>query len=116
MEVVNPMKVLSQSSSRLKLLSFGKSPSQYLGKKLLLLEVSLLVSFPPHGPNISNIANFQFFCLFPVTAVQALYLRHKFNEPNNPSKENIPVLVWGGTSSVGLCELHPSSWFRDKRS
>ncbi|GAA6012647.1 hypothetical protein JCM11491_005467 [Sporobolomyces phaffii] len=38
----------------------------------------------------------------PLTAVQALYMRHKFNEPSNPSKDGIPVLVWGGTSSVGL--------------
>ncbi|GAA5844584.1 hypothetical protein JCM3766R1_002668 [Sporobolomyces carnicolor] len=38
----------------------------------------------------------------PLTAVQALYLRHKFNHPSNPTKDNIPVLVWGGTSSVGL--------------
>ncbi|GAA5877167.1 hypothetical protein JCM16303_006188 [Sporobolomyces ruberrimus] len=38
----------------------------------------------------------------PLTAVQALYMRLKLNEPSNPSKDNIPVLVWGGTSSVGL--------------
>lgn len=38
----------------------------------------------------------------PLTAVQALYLRHKFNEPSNPTKDDTPVLVWGGTSSVGL--------------
>ncbi|GAA5923098.1 zinc-binding alcohol dehydrogenase family protein [Sporobolomyces koalae] len=38
----------------------------------------------------------------PLTAVQALYLRHGLNEPSEPSKENLPVLVWGGTSSVGL--------------
>ncbi|GAA5857796.1 hypothetical protein JCM5353_002635 [Sporobolomyces roseus] len=38
----------------------------------------------------------------PQTAVQALYMRLNLNHPSNPSKESTPVLVWGGTSSVGL--------------
>ncbi|GAA5899526.1 zinc-binding alcohol dehydrogenase family protein [Sporobolomyces salmoneus] len=39
----------------------------------------------------------------PLTAVQALYLRHKLQPPSNPVKDQeIPVLVWGGTSSVGM--------------
>ncbi|GAA5830697.1 hypothetical protein JCM5353_004091 [Sporobolomyces roseus] len=38
----------------------------------------------------------------PLTAVQALYMRLKLNLPSNPSKDDTPVLVWGGSSSVGL--------------
>ncbi|GAA5877163.1 hypothetical protein JCM16303_006187 [Sporobolomyces ruberrimus] len=38
----------------------------------------------------------------PLTAVQALYMRLGLNLPSNPSKDDTPVLVWGGSSSVGL--------------
>ncbi|GAA6012644.1 hypothetical protein JCM11491_005466 [Sporobolomyces phaffii] len=38
----------------------------------------------------------------PLTAVQALYLRLKLNQPSNPVKDDTPVLVWGAASSVGL--------------
>ncbi|GAA6058545.1 hypothetical protein JCM10212_006984 [Sporobolomyces blumeae] len=38
----------------------------------------------------------------PLTAVQNLFMRLKLNEPSNPVKEPKPVLVWGGSTSVGL--------------
>ncbi|GAA5972005.1 hypothetical protein JCM3765_005573 [Sporobolomyces pararoseus] len=38
----------------------------------------------------------------PLTAVQALYMRLKLNLPSKPVKDDVPVLVWGAASSVGL--------------
>ncbi|GAA6058544.1 hypothetical protein JCM10212_006983 [Sporobolomyces blumeae] len=38
----------------------------------------------------------------PLTAMQALYLRLRLELPSKPVKESVPVLIWGGTSSVGL--------------
>ncbi|GAA5957629.1 hypothetical protein JCM21900_000773 [Sporobolomyces salmonicolor] len=38
----------------------------------------------------------------PLTAVQALYFRHKLAYPANPTKDATPILVWGGSTSVGL--------------
>jgi NADPH:quinone reductase-like Zn-dependent oxidoreductase len=44
----------------------------------------------------------------PHTAVQALYMRHGLEQPQNPSKDGKPFLVWGGATSVGLCKLTSS--------
>ncbi|GAA5858840.1 hypothetical protein JCM8547_005008 [Rhodosporidiobolus lusitaniae] len=38
----------------------------------------------------------------PWTAIQALYFRLKLNPPSNPTTKGEPVLVWGGSTSVGL--------------
>lgn len=38
----------------------------------------------------------------PHTAVQALYMRLKLPMPSQPSSKPTPVLVWGGSTSVGL--------------
>lgn len=39
----------------------------------------------------------------PHTAFQALYARLGLSRPDRPTKEATPFLVWGGSSSVGLC-------------
>lgn len=39
------------------------------------------------------------------TAIQALYMRLGLNLPNSPSKDREPILVWGGSTSVGLYAL-----------
>ncbi|GAA5955314.1 hypothetical protein JCM8115_001912 [Rhodotorula mucilaginosa] len=41
----------------------------------------------------------------PWTAIQALYMRLGLNLPNSPSKDREPILVWGGSTSVGLYAL-----------
>ncbi|GAA5885486.1 hypothetical protein JCM3774_003367 [Rhodotorula dairenensis] len=41
----------------------------------------------------------------PWTAIQALYMRLGLNLPNSPSKDGEPILVWGGSTSVGLYAL-----------
>ncbi|KAK4055170.1 Zinc-binding oxidoreductase alcohol dehydrogenase [Microbotryomycetes sp. JL201] len=38
----------------------------------------------------------------PHTASQALFSRLHLNQPDSPTSESKPVLVWGGSSSVGL--------------
>ncbi|KAM0793514.1 hypothetical protein ACM66B_000953 [Microbotryomycetes sp. NB124-2] len=38
----------------------------------------------------------------PHTAAQALFARLHLNQPDSPAKEAKPVLVWGGSGSVGL--------------
>ncbi|GAA6040361.1 hypothetical protein JCM8097_007575 [Rhodosporidiobolus ruineniae] len=38
----------------------------------------------------------------PWTAIQALYFRLKLAHPSSPTKNAEPVLVWGGSTSVGL--------------
>lgn len=39
------------------------------------------------------------------TAIQALYMRLGLNLPNSPGKDGEPILVWGGSTSVGLYAL-----------
>lgn len=39
------------------------------------------------------------------TAIQALYMRLGLSLPNSPSKDGEPILVWGGSTSVGLYAL-----------
>ncbi|POY71205.1 hypothetical protein BMF94_5517 [Rhodotorula taiwanensis] len=41
----------------------------------------------------------------PWTAIQALYMRLGLATPSSPSKEGEPVLIWGGSTSVGLYAL-----------
>ncbi|BGP28536.1 Zinc-binding oxidoreductase alcohol dehydrogenase [Rhodotorula toruloides] len=41
----------------------------------------------------------------PWTAIQALYMRLKLNLPSNPTKNAEPILIWGGSTSVGLYAL-----------
>lgn len=85
--------------------SFGKYPNQSRGKKLPLQVVSLLVRSKFSFSTSISVLDADFWCT--ETAVQALYMRLNLNHPSNPSKEATPVLVWGGTSSVGLCTLYP---------
>lgn len=38
------------------------------------------------------------------TAVQALYFRQNLARPSKPSTAGEAFLVWGGSTSVGMCE------------
>ena len=56
------------------------------------------------NPEISNLT-FSPECPPAGTAIQALYMRLGLNLPNSPSKDGEPILVWGGSTSVGLYAL-----------
>lgn len=91
---------LSLNISKQIMISFGKFPSRFLSKKLLHSVVLDLVSISRNQLRMS-IKGLKSSIKID-TAFQSLYLSQKLARPDNPIKNDEHLLIWGGSTSVGM--------------